>query len=185
MKTEMVDGMLSFHPFFDIDARYKHEGAQLVTLMLTWRLWLIYKIWVWISDTTWSRDASALSNFMTYLVTFVLYLVDVFDELWLLLFSGKRSSCRRRSLIRKCNRSSPSEWGGKCWLPLLMWIQEIICYLPARTCWNIPCIRCCFLLYIARVYSTSNSTKSPASGARVSDLRFMSQVGTVREVVCA
>ena len=54
----------------------------------------------------------------------------------------------------------------------------------ARTCWKIPCTRC-LLLFIARVYSRSNSTKSPASGAHVSEPRLMSQVGAVREVVCA
>ena len=152
--------------------------------MLTWRLWLIYKIWVWIYDTTWSRDASALSSVMTYLVTYGLCLVDYFDDLWLFFFSGKRISCRRRSLVRKCNRSSPTEWGGKCWLTLVLWnLRESLLLTLHVSCWKIPCGNF-LLLYIARIYSRSNSTKSPASGARVSEPRLMSQVGTVREVMC-
>jgi hypothetical protein len=84
--------------------------------MLTWRLWLICKIWAWIYDTTWSRDASAMRNVMTYLVTCVLYWIDVFDDHCFFLFSGKRSSSRRHRLVRKYKRRSRSEWGGKCWL---------------------------------------------------------------------
>jgi len=120
-------------------------------------------------------------NVMTYLVTYVLCSVDIFYDLWLFLFSGKTSSCRRFSLVRKYNRSCLSEWGGKCSTFVILVPYMLLTLYVLAERYHGAVIFFCIL---ARVYSRSNSTKSPASGAHLSESRFISQVGTVREVMC-